>query len=144
MIREFQGEYRWLSNFAMVRLRLGNKWYMSVEHAYMSMKTLDESWKITCSEETNLKPSHVKRLSKNITLREDWDNIKLKVMTDLVSMKFNNSIYRDKLLATGNQNIQEGNFWNDKFWGICLKTNEGENHLGRLIMNIRDELRESS
>jgi predicted NAD-dependent protein-ADP-ribosyltransferase YbiA (DUF1768 family) len=36
--------------------------------------------------------------------------------------------------------IQEGNKWGDTFWGVDLKTGEGQNHLGKLIMDIRDEL----
>ena len=49
--------------------------------------------------------------------------------------------YRTLLLETGNEYIQEGNWWNDTFWGFCLKTNTGENKLGKLIMKIRNELR---
>lgn len=30
--------------------------------------------------------------------------------------------------------------WNDKFWGVCLKTGKGSNTLGKLIMEIRSNL----
>jgi len=51
-------------------------------------------------------------------------------------------ICRTLLKETGNQNIQEGNYWGDDYWGVDLKQNPnvGENHLGRLIMKIREEL----
>ena len=138
MIKEFQGKYRWLSNFAPINIRLGNLNYASVEHAYMSMKSADIEWKKKCASTSS--PGQIKRLSKTITLCEDWDSIRLSVMESLVRIKFNDPDYKAKLLATGNQNIQEGNYWNDKFFGISLKTGDGENHLGRIIMKIRDEL----
>lgn len=143
MIKEFQGQYRWLSNFAPINIKLGNKTYASVEHAYMSMKSTSIVWKDFCAQPA-VSAGQVKRESKKITLRDDWEDIKLRVMEDLLRIKFNNPEYKDLLLATGNQNIQEGNYWNDKFFGICLKTGIGENHLGRLIMKIRDELLKES
>ena len=61
-------------------------------------------------------------------------------MTNCLEQKFNIEPYKTKLIETGNKYIQEGNRWNDKFWGVCLKTNQGENNLGKLIMNIRAKL----
>ena len=43
---------------------------------------------------------------------------------------------------TGNLVLEEGNGWHDTFWGVDLKTGEGENHLGRILMQVREELRE--
>lgn len=139
MIREFQNEYRWLSNFAPVKIKLDGLEFPSVEHAYMSAKSDDEEWKNFCSNPNN-KAGDVKRQSRNITLKEDWHEIKLEVMKECVNQKFSQEPYRTKLLETETQHIQEGNRWNDKFWGVCLKTNKGENHLGRLIMDVRSAL----
>ena len=36
--------------------------------------------------------------------------------------------------------LQEGNNWGDAFWGVHLKSEEGENNLGKLIMEIRAQL----
>ena len=44
------------------------------------------------------------------------------------------------LLSTGNAELIEGNWWNDTFWGICR--GKGENHLGKILMNIRNQLTE--
>ena len=139
MITEFQNEYRWLSNFAPVKIKLDGLEFPSVEHAYMSAKSDDVEWKKFCSNQNN-KAGDVKRQSRNITLKKDWNEIKLKVMKECVNQKFSQEPYRTKLLETGTQHIQEGNRWNDKFWGVCLKTNKGENHLGRLIMDVRSAL----
>lgn len=139
MIKEFQGEFRWLSNFAPVDIKVSERIYPSVEHAYMPAKSEDKNWKDTCAD-SRITAGKIKRLSKRVELREDWDNDKLTVMEIFLIRKFTQEPFRTKLMDTGSQNIQEGNNWGDKFWGVCLKTGEGENHLGRLIMKIRDKL----
>jgi predicted NAD-dependent protein-ADP-ribosyltransferase YbiA (DUF1768 family) len=65
-------------------------------------------------------------------------------MANCIEQKFNIEPYRTKLLETKDEYLQEGNRWNDKFWGVCLKTNKGENHLGKLIMSVRGALAEKS
>ena len=139
MIKEFQNEYRWLSNFAPVKINLCGIEFPSVEHAYMSAKSDDLEWKKFCANPNN-KAGDVKRKSKNISLKDNWNDIKLEIMQKCIEQKFSQEPYRTKLLETGTQFIQEGNRWNDKFWGVCLKTNKGENHLGKLIMNFRVKL----
>ena len=47
---------------------------------------------------------------------------------------------RQALIDTGDQELIEGNWWGDRFWGVDLKTNQGQNHLGMLLMKIRSEL----
>jgi predicted NAD-dependent protein-ADP-ribosyltransferase YbiA (DUF1768 family) len=61
-------------------------------------------------------------------------------MEECIKQKFNQEPFKTKLLETGSKHIQEGNRWGDKFWGVCLKTNKGKNHLGRLIMEVRSTL----
>ena len=64
-------------------------------------------------------------------------------MEDIVRAKFTqNQDMKQQLLATGNLVLVEGNGWHDTFWGVDLKTGEGENHLGRILMQVREELRE--
>lgn len=139
MIKEFQGNYRWLSNFAPVKIILDNIEFPSIEHAYMSAKSDDFEWKVYCANPNN-KAGDVKRQSRNIKLKLNWNEIKLEVMRECVNQKFMQEPYKTKLLETGSEYIQEGNMWNDKFWGVCLKTNKGENHLGKLIMEVRNKL----
>lgn len=139
MIREFQGEYRWLSNFAPVKIVLEGIEYSSVEHAYMSAKSDDKTWKLFCANSRN-SPGEVKRRSKTITLVDYWESKKVGVMYQCLLQKYHTFPYIELLMATGNEHIQEGNRWGDTFWGVCLKTNKGQNTLGNLIMKIRDEL----
>jgi ribA/ribD-fused uncharacterized protein len=115
--------------------------YASVEHAYMSAKSDDPMWKDYCAN-PNISASDAKREGKKVQLVPDWELIKFSVMKDCLRAKFLQEQFKIKLIATGNQNIQEGNWWGDRVWGVDLKENPnvGENHLGRLLMKIREEL----
>lgn len=142
MITQFRDEYRFLSNFYLIDIEYKGRIFPSTEHAYMSEKSNDITWKEYCANK-NISPSDVKKNSKLIRLIDGWDEIKLSVMEDVLRIKFKDENLKKLLLDTGNQNIQEGNTWKDRFWGVDLNVNPnfGENHLGRLIMKIRDEIR---
>lgn len=78
-----------------------------------------------------------KKLGRKVALREDWDKIKLDVMKKVLEMKFlQNPDIKQKLIDTGDSELVEGNWWNDTFWGVCR--GEGENHLGKLLMELRE------
>ncbi len=44
-----------------------------------------------------------------------------------------------KLKLTENWEIIEWNNWHDVWWGKDIKTRKGENHLGKILMEIRDK-----
>lgn len=135
MILQFKDEYRWLSNFWPSKVTLDGVSYPSVENAYQAAKTVvkdERKFFVNCTS------GQAKRRGKEITQREDWPFIKIAVMRDLLIQKFRDPILKQKLIDTGDQRIREGNNWNDKFWGVCLKTGVGNNHLGNLITDIRD------
>lgn len=139
-IKKFMGKNRFLSNFWPGEVVYEKHRYPSVEHAYQAAKTLDKAAQraIRFAE----KPGQAKKLGKKVEMRPDWDQIKLQVMEDLTRQKYNrNPELKAKLLATGDADLQEGNTWNDTFWGINVKTGEGENNLGKILMKVRDELR---
>ena len=140
MIKEFQKEYRWLSNFWPCTIILDNRQYKSVEHAYMSAKSDDPLWKDTCEVVTS--PGQIKRMSKGLVLKKDWNSIKIDVMRECLKQKFSDSNpeLKTKLINTADLHIQEGNTWGDKFWGIDLRSGKGLNHLGSLLMQIRKDL----
>ena len=77
------------------------------------------------------------------TERTLWNSKRLEVMEEVVRCKFTqNADLKKKLLDTGDAEIVEGrNFRPDYFWGKKLSTNEGENHLGIILMKIREELK---
>ena len=138
MISQFKNEYRWLSNFAPVTIIIDGIEFDSVEHAYMAHKSNDENWKKFCKETKN--PGEVKKQSYKIKLVDDWEQIKVSAMKKCLEQKFSQSPYKELLLSTGDEYIQEGNNWGDTFWGVSLKTGKGKNVLGKLIMQIRNNL----
>ncbi len=144
MISEFKGEYSWLSNFEPVKITLAGVEYASVEHAYMSAKSDNKAWKLFCVNPKN-SAGKIKKESYTVKLVEDWNTKKFTVMKMCLTQKYNQELFKSKLIETENQNIQEGNYHGDVVWGIDLKTstNIGENHLGRMIMEIRQQLIEA-
>ena len=135
MIKEFQGKYRFLSNFYPVFIEYDGKTYPSVEHAYQAAKTLDLKERDKIRQATT--PGQAKKLARSITLREDWDDIKYYIMVLLINKKFQLDPLKAMLLTTGNEELQEGNMWGDIYWGIDLRSGVGENNLGKILMMVR-------
>jgi predicted NAD-dependent protein-ADP-ribosyltransferase YbiA (DUF1768 family) len=139
MIKEFQGEYRWLSNFYPVAIRFQGWLFPSVEHAYQSAKSDDIHWKRFCLN-PDVRAGEVKKRSHHIAVVPGWRQGRLKIMEELVDLKYDQEPFKSKLLATMEEHIQEGNFWYDTFWGVDLRTGRGENNLGKIIMEKRQRL----
>lgn len=140
MIAKFKGAYAFLSNFEPVWVELEGIRYKSVEHAYQAAKSLDPKWRKYCKQEESA--GKVKKQSRKISWRDDWQVVIVEVMRDLLVQKFNQEPFRSLLLETGQVYIIEGNVWHDTFWGVDLRTGEGKNILGHLLMEIREELSE--
>lgn len=139
MIKEFRGKYAFLSNFYECDIRYGSLRFKSVESAFQALKSKDYNVRKMFE---NLSPADSKKLGRKIELREDWSDIRIKVMLYLVRLKFKDKELRKKLLETGYEEIVEGNWWNDEYWGVNLKNNKGNNYLGRILMIVRKELRD--
>ena len=137
MIHNFIGEHRFLSNFAPVRVDFEGYSYPTVEHAYQSAKALDPKER-ACIRNAQT-AGEAKRLGFEAVIRKDWESVKVSVMEDLLRQKFRQSPYREQLLKTCEEELVEGNWWNDTFWGVCR--GKGQNMLGKLIMKIRAEFK---
>lgn len=139
MISEFKGKYRFLSNFHPIKVEFEGDSYLSVEHAYQAAKTVDPLERL----DIHVAPTaaEAKKRGKKVTLRPEWDDPKFRLATmkALLVQKFNDPDLREALLATYPQELVEGNWWGDVFWGMCR--GKGENHLGKLLMEIRDDLK---
>jgi len=137
-IDRFINDFAFLSNFhpSTIRWR-GLKW-KTVEHAYQAAKTLDEKQQQMIHESKT--PAEAKKLGRAVTIRPDWDDVKLSIMEELIRLKFENPLLRYALLQTGERPLVEGNHWNDTTWGICR--GKGQNLLGKILMKVRDECRD--
>ena len=135
-IDSFSGQHRFLSNFWMCAVVFDNATYPSVEHAFQAAKTLDRDARKAIRNADS--PAKAKRLGRAANLRSDWEEIKIGTMRELLKKKFGTEPLKSKLLKTGTAQLIEGNWWGDHFWGVC--DGKGENHLGLLLMEIREEL----
>ena len=136
-IERFINEFDFLSNFHFSSVVYeGVKWPTS-EHAYQAMKTLDMNQRLNILE--IYMPGDVKRYGRTVTMRADWDDIKLGIMEEIVRCKFRqHPELEEKLLCTGDIHIEEGNTWHDTYWGVC--DGVGQNHLGKILMKVRESL----
>lgn len=141
-IPEFRGQYAFLSNFYLCTVYFEGVGYPSVEHAYQAAKTTDIKTRLWIRDSPA--PGIAKRRGRQIPLREDWGRfnepgIRDEIMRQLVREKFRSSRLRNMLLDTGEAELIEGNWWNDFYWGVC--DGKGENMLGKILMEVREELR---
>jgi ribA/ribD-fused uncharacterized protein len=135
MIDSFKGEYEFLSNFYPATVSYEGEVYPSVEHAFQAAKTLNPQMRLKIRLSN---ASGAKKLGRQLDLRADWETVKVDVMRELLKAKFSDPELRAKLKATGEEPLVEGNWWGDTFWGVCR--GQGDNHLGVLLMEIRDSL----
>jgi ribA/ribD-fused uncharacterized protein len=138
-IDSFKNEHHFLSNFYPclgVRCKHTDACRSSLEIEYQAAKASNDVERNTVLASTDA--AMAKKLGKRIVLRFNWDDVKLDVMRSLLKKKFDNPVLRKKLLATGDAELIEGNWWGDTFWGVCRGT--GQNWLGRLLMELRSSL----
>ena len=136
-ITHFQGEFRFLSNFWRAPVQIDGVTYPTAEHAYQAAKCVHASEAARIA--TCYSPGQAKRLGRIVTLRPDWEQVKIDVMREVVQAKFTqNADLCRKLLATSDSELIEGNDWGDTYWGVC--GDRGLNHLGKLLMQLRSEL----
>lgn len=141
MIDHFEGPYRFLSNFHPCGVRLDGIVYPSVEHAYQAAKTNDA----TERERIRRAPraGDAKAFGNKLVKVDDWEVRRQATMRMLLRQKFAyGSKLASQLLDTGVDELVEGNWWNDTFWGVCR--GKGENRLGYLLMGIRSDLRKAA
>jgi ribA/ribD-fused uncharacterized protein len=93
-------------------------------------------------------PGQSKKRGRNVTLRDNWDSIeRFAAMRSTVGAKFlGNRDLAKKLLDTGDCELVEANEWHDQVWGDCYCgepqcEEDGQNHLGKLLMELRTDLR---
>lgn len=138
VIREFRGAYRFLSNFHAAPIHKWRRTWLTAEHVYQASKSANADYRASIQHAPT--PGQAKRLGSRVVLTDTWMRRRRRVMFDVVLRKFTqNPALGDALLATGDALLVEGNSWGDCFWGVC--NGVGDNHLGRILMRVRDRLR---
>ena len=137
-ILRFHGVYRFLSNFYTCPVRHDGLDYPSSEHAYQAAKTDDLEMRRRVARLRTA--SSAKSFGRTVVMSVGFEANKTMTMWSIVYKKFaQNPVLKEKLLDTGNLFLVEGNTWGDEFCGVC--EGRGRNHLGHILMKVREELR---
>lgn len=148
-----KGPLNFCSNFHPSPIFYDGLWWPTVEHAYQAAKTLYHphitvDW--VCGDIEGYAqiwnastPGQAKRIGRGVISPDNWDTWRIPVMAELLGLKFaEGTDLAKKLLATGDLHLEETNWWGDRFWGV--HEGKGQNMLGKLLMQIRSELRQRS
>ena len=142
IIDRFDGNWRFLSNFSLDPVTVPGAGthagtFRTAEHLFQALKTLDagEIDRIRSCKT----PGEAKRVGRRVSLRPNWEDVKIEMMSAVVILKFGvGTLLAERLLNTGDALLVEGNTWGDTFWGVC--DGVGENRLGKILMNRRELL----
>lgn len=143
VIDSFFGEYRFLSNFYPSPMVIDGVSFSCNEQWYVFNKCRDAADQKAVLKLN--KPGAMKRFGSQQPVKHNWAEIKLDVMLRGLRAKFSqNADLRARLVRTGTRQLIEGNWWGDTFWGVNYNAErgpvgEGQNHLGRLLMQVRAE-----
>ena len=128
------------SNFSNHPIVIDGLVYPTNEHYFQSSKFINKEY----AERIRLAktPADAKRLgtSRKYKIHPDWDTRRIDVMRTAIRAKFTqHEDLKQLLLSTGNSILVEDSP-HDYFWG-CGKLKTGKNMLGKLLMELREELR---
>ncbi len=140
IIKSFDREHDFLSNFYPAPGVVDGLRYLSSEGAYQAAKCADFAAR---SQVTTMQPNEAKHFARKIAVRPDGNQGMLSEMEKIVRAKFTQNPHLARyLLETGDAQLYEGNTWHDWFWGADVNTLEGANHLGQILMALRETFRE--
>ena len=130
----FKNIYYFLSNMYPCEITIDihgkQQTFSCVESAFQAFKCPQRSF-----EFVGLNGYQAKKRGRKVELRNDWNDIKVSLMEELIRQKFSNPELLNKLKAIEGE-IVETNSWGDTFWGMCR--GRGQNVLGKILMKIRD------
>ncbi len=137
VINQFKGEYDFLNNRFGCRFVWQGLQYGNAEAAFQSSKCEDKSDRKVyagCSaDKAALK-------GKDQIPFIGWEDTRLDIMESILRAKFEqNPALMKKLTDTGNRILINGNNKQETFWGVDLYSWQGENHLGKILVNIRNK-----
>ncbi len=136
-------DYGWLSNSAPYPISLDGKMWYTAEHYFQTQKFHDATVQRQIAKTRSA--AEILRIASNpkLRVRRDWDTVKLEVMGQAVRAKFTQiTALKELLLGTGDAVLIEHNK-NDSYWGDG-GDGSGRNMLGIVLMELRDELRQTS
>ena len=139
VIDSFRDRYYFLSNMYPTNIKYKGLNFACSESLFQSYKCANNGDRFVFEFISGYK---AKSRGREVKFVENWDKIKLDAMESTLRLKFSDKNLANKLMATKEAELIEGNTWHDNFWGVCKcgKCSNGKNNLGKLLMKIRDEL----
>ena len=135
-------EFYPFDNFSSFKVEWNGYLFSSVEEAYQAASFMGSDEELV----EKIKKSHSADEAQRIAYanrdkrREDWDDVKISIMEELLRLKIEQNPYvKKKLLQTGDYMIIEDSP-KDDFWGWGPNRN-GQNNLGKLWMKLREGLK---
>ena len=135
-------EFYPFDNFSSFKVEWNGYLFASVEEAYQAASFMGSDEELV----EKIKKSHSADEAQRIAYanrdkrREDWDDVKISIMEELLRLKIEQNPYvKKKLLQTEDYMIVEDSP-KDDFWGWGPNRN-GQNNLGKLWMKLRKELK---
>ena len=142
-VTDFRGEYGFLSNFYKSPVTFEGLTYPCVENAFQAGKCADREGKVKYTSQNN--PVKAKMMGKKEKLPDNWETLSVELMEKLIRTKFSDPELAAKLVATGDEEITEGNRWHDNKWGKCFcercQTKPAQNKLGMILMKTREDIK---
>jgi ribA/ribD-fused uncharacterized protein len=136
--------YGCFSNFSLHPIEVEASYWQTVEHYYQAQKfvgTENEGLsQVIRDAKTPMEAAQIGR-DRTLKLRSDWEQVKRQVMWQGVLTKFlTHTEIQAILLDTGDELIVEDSP-TDYYWG-CGQDKTGQNQLGQILMNVRQEIRQ--
>jgi ribA/ribD-fused uncharacterized protein len=133
--------YGAFSNFSRYEFELDGLNWPTSEHYFQAQKFEDPDYREKIRAAPSPKIAARLGRSHKVPLRPDWEEIKDAIMRKAVLAKIHaHPELKQLLLSTGQEEIIE-NSAKDYYWG-CGANGSGRNRLGKILMEIRDELRD--
>jgi N-glycosidase YbiA len=136
-------EFGEFSNFAAFPITIDGERWPTTEHYFQAQKFEDRDYQQKLRKANS--PMQAARLGRDRKqkLRRDWESVKIGIMRAAVLAKFTQyPELRELLLSTGDAKLVEDTE-NDDYWGDG-GDGSGKNMLGRILMQVRESLRDSA
>lgn len=133
--------FGFFSNFSRYSIILDGREWPTTEHYFQAQKYINTPrYEDIANAPTPRIAADLGRV-RSIPIRPDWEEIKNEIMKKCVLEKVNTyKEIKNALISTGDQEIIEDSPI-DYYWG-CGKDGTGKNMLGKILMEIRKELKE--
>lgn len=130
-----------LGSFSGHSFYLDDKEWPTVEHYYQSQKFTNPDYQEKIFQAVT--PADARKLGNRwlVKKRPDFKKVRVTLMTRAVYIKCKtHDSVQQALIDTENKDIADSSF-TDYFWG-CGRDGRGDNHYGKILMRVRDKLRQ--